>query len=287
MERLGFGGVHLEDAIVEFARFLLANGATLAYGGDLRVRGFTKMLFLVAEAHNRASGSRRRERIADFLAWPLHLKKKLPDSERAKWKQSARFYDVPLPRDLKVARKTYLGPDSPENRYVWARSLTAMREEMNRHIDARVLLGGKIVGFHGKYPGIAEEALLAFRNGIPLYPAGGFGGCSKAVIDALLGRRPEAFTDTFQFKNREYAAMVRVYTNRATATAGTGLEPIDYDGLARFFGKKGVAGLNNGLSVAENKRLFETIHVPEMIALVLKGLRSLDAKKPRKTRGGG
>ncbi|MFA6147971.1 MAG: hypothetical protein WC899_07170 [bacterium] len=279
MERLGFGGMHLEDAIVEFARFLLANGAALAYGGDLRVRGFSKMLFQVAEAHNRASGSSHRERIADFLAWPLHLKKKLPDSERAKWMQSACFHDVPLPRDLKVARNTYLEPDSPENSYVWARCLTAMREEMNHHIDARVLLGGKVSGFRGKYPGIAEEGYLALRDGFPLYPAGGFGGCAKAVTGALLRRRPEVFSDIFQFKNREYAAMVGVYNDRATSPAGAGLEPVDYGGLRRFFEKKGVAGLNNGLSTAENKRLFETIHVPEMIALVLKGLRSLDRKK--------
>ncbi len=287
MERLGFGGVHLEDAIVEFARFLLANGAGLVSGGDLRVRGFTKMLFQVAEEYNRAGGSRRGERITDYLAWPLHLTIKLPDSERAKWKQSAHFREVPLPQDLRVARKTYLKPDSPENRYVWARSLTAMREAMNRDTNARLLLGSRIVGFQGKYPGVAEEAYLALRDGIPLYPAGGFGGCAKAVIDALLGRRPEAFTDTFQFKNREYAAMVRVYNDRATATAGPGLEPVDYDGLVRFFGAKGVAGLNNGLSATENRRLFETIHVPEMIALVLKGLRSLQEGNARNTRGGG
>jgi len=281
MEKLGFGGVHLEDAIVEFARFLLANGAALAYGGDLRARGFTKILFQVAEAYNRAGRSRRGERIADFLAWPLHLKKKLPDSERAMWNLSARFHEVPLPLDLKVARKTYLEPDSPENRYVWARSLTAMREDMNRYINARVLLGGKVTGFLGKYPGLAEEAYLALRGGIPLYPAGGFGGCAKAVIDALLGRRPETLSEALQFKNRDYATMIAVYRDPITVSAASGLEPVDYDGLARFFEDKGIAGLNNGLSVAENKRLFETIHVPEMIALVLKGLRSLEGGKKR------
>lgn len=287
MERLGFGGVHLEDAIVEFARFLLANGAGLVYGGDLRVRGFTKMLFQVAEEYNRAAGSRRGERITDYLAWPLHLTKKLPDSERAKWKQSAHFREVPLPQDLRVARKTYLKPDSQENRYVWARSLTAMREAMNRDTNARLLLGGRIVGFQGKYPGIAEEAYLAMRDGIPVYAMGGFGGCAKAVIDAIMGKRPEAFSESFQFMNRDYAAMVEIYNDRARPAKGPGIMPVDYDGLARFFEKKGVTGLHNGLSVTENKRLFETIHVPEMIALVLKGLRSLDTKKARKTRGGG
>ncbi len=285
MEKLGIGGVHLEDAIVEFARFLLANGAALAYGGDLRARGFTKMLFQVAEAHNRTGGSRRGERIADFLAWPLYLKKKLPESERAAWKQSARFHEVPPPRDLRVARDTYKQPDSPENRYIWSRSLTAMREEMNRYINARLLLGGRVTRFVGKYPGLAEEAYLALRRGIPLYLAGGFGGCARAVVEALLGKHPEVLSESFQFGDREYAAMAGMYNNRARAAAEFGPESIDYEGLCQYFRKKGIAGLNNGLSRSQNLRLFETIHIPEMVALVLKGLGNLDRKRDRRFRG--
>jgi len=48
---------------------------------------------------------------------------------------------------------------------VWARCLTAMREKMNTDINARVLLGGRLEGFMGRYPGLAEEALLAKRSG--------------------------------------------------------------------------------------------------------------------------
>ena len=44
LERLGFGKEHLDDATVEIARYLLASGATLAYGGDLRPGGFTDIL---------------------------------------------------------------------------------------------------------------------------------------------------------------------------------------------------------------------------------------------------
>ena len=39
----------------------------------------------------------------------------------------------------------------------------------------------------------------------------------------------------------------------------------------------GVAGLNNGLSEAENQELFETPHIPLMVSLVLKGLRARQA----------
>ncbi len=52
-------------------------------------------------------------------------------------------------------------------------------------------------------------------------------------------------------------------------------EPIDYKALTAEFEKFGVAGLNNGLDAEENERLFTTTNLPEMIALVLRGLGRL------------
>ena len=45
--------------------------------------------------------------------------------------------------------------------------------------------------------------------------------------------------------------------------------------LTTEFEKFGVAGLNNGLNPEENERLFSTTNLPEMIALVLRGLGRL------------
>ena len=45
---LGLGKEHLDDAMTEIARHLIACGATLAYGGDLREGGFTELLFEIA-----------------------------------------------------------------------------------------------------------------------------------------------------------------------------------------------------------------------------------------------
>jgi hypothetical protein len=39
----GFSSTHLNDAIVEFARYFLVHGVKLAYGGDLREGGFTEV----------------------------------------------------------------------------------------------------------------------------------------------------------------------------------------------------------------------------------------------------
>jgi SLOG cluster2 len=137
---LGFGQMHIEDAFVECSRHLLAGGATLAYGGDLRERGYTKILFDVARTHLRSAISPS-ERIASFLAWPLHLK--LTASGRAELKKVAQFFLVEPPEDLRVDPQSYLEPASPENSYVWARCLTRMREMINDQVNARVLLGGK------------------------------------------------------------------------------------------------------------------------------------------------
>jgi hypothetical protein len=48
---LGFGNEHLEDAMTEIARHLIACGATLAYAGDLREGGFTELLFEIANRY--------------------------------------------------------------------------------------------------------------------------------------------------------------------------------------------------------------------------------------------
>ena len=54
-----------------------------------------------------------------------------------------------------------------------------------------------------------------------------------------------------------------------------GGEPIDYKALTAEFEGFGIAGLNNGLDAAENERLLTTMNLPEMIALVLRGLGRL------------
>lgn len=45
MPALGLSDGHLRDAMVEIARHLLALGARLVYGGDLRQYGFSELLF--------------------------------------------------------------------------------------------------------------------------------------------------------------------------------------------------------------------------------------------------
>jgi hypothetical protein len=260
----GMGQVHLEDAMVECARHLLALGGALAYGGDLRPGGFTTILFELVRSHNRAGGH---ERIHNFLAWPIHLR-----IDPAVWHEyldEIHSYRLLPPADLGVAPDVYIAPDKHVGRYVWARSLTTMRVEMNEKISARLLLGGQVTGFKGKYPGLLEEAVLALRSGTPLYLAGGFGGCTRAIIEALKGGSPEVFSEAFQMRDPIYRKVAEQYRLDAAEKMTT---EIDYSGEVQFLQSSGVKALNNGLDEGENELLFNSKNLPEVVYLVLKGL---------------
>ena len=257
---------HLRDASVEFARHLLAQGATVAYGGDLRGDGFTRVLFELVRVHNEPTG-KPRERILNFLSWPLYCG--ITPSERADLNEDAILREIPPPDDLGVDCSRPVAPDTTEHRYIWARCLTAMRKEMTRDIRARILVGGQVTDFKGRYPGLLEEALLAMRSGMPLYLAGGFGGVTRLIADALTGTTPPQLTLAEQEKDFAYRELVPYYNTRATE------DLIDYEGDLRFLRERGLNGLNNGLSAAENRQLFQTSNLPEMIYLILRGLTTV------------
>ncbi len=236
------GSVHLQDALVELSRYLLNAGATLAYGGDLRAGGFSLLFRDLAAAHGQRlredEVEARRPHLRWYLAWPYHLALNA-EEERA------------LRPDVRVRRVTPYGLEPGEvsindasRAGAQAAALTLMREEMADDTDARLLLGGRTQGWKGSMPGVLEEALLTLRSRKPLYLIGAFGGCTAAIIEGLQGARPAAFAD---------------------------LDAGLIDELARH----GVAGLRNGLSLEENRRLFTTPYLAEIVGLVLRGLGEL------------
>jgi len=210
------------------------------------------------------------DRTRNYLAWPLHLK--LDDEKRVALRDVAQLIEIPMDSDLQqefeLDPRVFLPPATTENRYVWTRCLTRMRERMRNEIDARIVVGGQTGKFLGRYPGIAEEALLGL--GSPLYLLGGFGGCTRDLIDALGGGRPERLTRDYQCErsthHKDYAPLDEEYNRRHPDA------PIDYDALCAQFAQAVISGLRNGLDEKENRILFETDDVDEMIALVLKGL---------------
>ena len=56
----------------------------------------------------------------------------------------------------------------------WVEGLTSMRRVMREETDARIALGGRVEGYLGNMPGIAEEALLSLQAEQPGVPGGWF-----------------------------------------------------------------------------------------------------------------
>lgn len=243
LARLGLADEHLRDAMAEVARHLLAMGARLVYGGDVRANGFTELLFeLVARYRRDADVGDERLGVVSYLAWPVVIAKPASD-----WRQFeselagvAELHCLDL-HGGEVALDAL--PEQPlpaASDAEWAQSLTAMRGVLTAATDARVVLGGRTTGFKGSMPGIAEETLRAIKAGQPVYIMGGFGGCAGDIaqdIGLAPARRPST---TWSCR----------------------------DAFANFrFGD-----LGNGLDETDNRTLATTVHVDEAVALILRGL---------------
>jgi hypothetical protein len=234
----GLGKEHLEDAMTEIARHLLAWGAQLAYGGDLRPGGFTELLF---ELVNRYRRNEQIERIVvrNFLAWPVHAS--MPSLKAMEWQNALKGVAelVFLAPDGKPISEKHAGEAVEPTPSEWRDGLTAMRKRMASETDARIVLGGRTAGFKGRFPGIAEEALIQLERKAPLYVLGGFGGCSLDIAAAL-------------------------------GLSSVNGEP-SWEGL-EYFTSRRPEHLRNGLGLEENVTLARTVHADESCALIMRGL---------------
>lgn len=243
MEALGLSEEHLRDAMAEVARHLLAMGARLVYGGDLRQNGFTELLFELVARHRRdADVGDGRLSVANYLAWPVHRSMQ-PETiqvvaENLRGLAELHLLDGQgrdvLAEQLKVETSHITDDD-------WSAGLTAMRHVLTGACHARILLGGRVTGFKGRMPGIAEEALCSIAAKQPLYVLGGFGGCARDIAEEL------GLVTPHQIQTADWA------------------ERAQFSGMTQ-------AALNNGLNKSENETLARTVHVDEAVALILRGL---------------
>jgi hypothetical protein len=252
MSVLGLGPEHLVDAMAEVARHLLAMGARLMYGGDLRPDGFTNILFeLVARYRRDADLGDERVGVTNFMAWPVHVT--LSEQEVARLSEALSgvadlvYLDI-MGHVMSLDERKKLNPSAPSNEE-WASGLTAMRARMTQVSDARIVLGGKIEHFKGKMPGVAEEALEMFKAHKPLFILGGFGGCARDIAEDL--------------------GLVSSQSSTPTQWAGRS----SFDGF-------GLSDLNNGLQDQENVILATTHHIDEAVTLILRGLLRVAAGLP-------
>lgn len=267
LSELGYGVPHLKDSVIEIARYILASGGKLAYGGDMRQGGFTELIFDLLAYYKADKTLQPHERFYSYLAYPLSTT--LTKEKQAELRQNVSFIKIAPPNDLQIANTNeFLKPDSPDNLYVWTRCLTKMREEMEIICDARIFIGGAIGKFKGKCPGILEELLTAIEHNHPVYLVGAFGGITRDIIEALKGNKPDSFSNDYYFENYDYKKMFLLFNGKHPDNI------IDYP---KYLAMLQQIGLNkiaekNGLSVEDNLRLTTTPNISEVVYLILKGL---------------
>ena len=232
--------------MAELALQLLAAGANLAYGSDLRVHGFTKLLFRLVTRYTLTADLKSTIRVTNHLAWPVHIRIPVDRIETlaADLRGTARL--VLLGSDgtcLTMDARRRLPTREPTGQE-WRQGLAAMREFQRSYTDARVLLGGRVADYKSRLPGVAEEALLSLQARQPLFLIGGFGGCTRDVAETLDLAEPSADSRNGWPGRRAFEEWT----------------PPD---------------LNNGLSLEENQALATTPFIGQAVMLVLRGIHRL------------
>ncbi|MGY0711703.1 TIR domain-containing protein [Azospirillum argentinense] len=264
---LGLIAEHQEDFLVSMARQLILLGGRLLWGGDLRRNGIGERLEALVRAYHHADRAPQ-DHIANYLAWPIH--RRIPAAELQERRAIADVVCLPRP-----------ALDAEDDAALDALCYSALRRRMAGDSHARIILGGKLRGYAGRYPGVAEEALETIKRGVPLYVIGGFGGAARAVFDAIAQPEPRNALRTAwdeRCKDRSIREVHARYDLLA-ARMDDGLRDlsVDHDGVLTCFAELGVAGLSarNKLTLAENKRLALCQDIHEITALLVKGLAGL------------
>jgi len=202
---------HLRDLCIEIVRFLFVTNNTIVYGGDIKYSlglNFAEIIFELSLKY-----SKKKPAVINPL--PTQFYKNIDNEFKLKYIDIIKF------KELKNS------------------DLSKMRKYLSQREDARVVIGGKVSGFSGKYPGVLEEAYYTLKAKKPLFIIGAFGGVAKKIV-----------------KLRE------------------GKEIKEWQGYKIYNAIKEDA-LNNGLSKKENTILFYSKDIEKIIGVLLKGLKNV------------
>lgn len=267
LEQLGLSEHHVKDISIEIARYLIANGATLLYGGDLRKDGFTELFSEISYQYKELKD--RKFRFVNYFPFPNSRNITLEAKANFKEKQvEPIILEVPLNLGDIDREKVYTPLENIEDRYIFSECLTDMRIKMATHSDARIILGGRQNNYLGYLPGILEEAYHSLKSNKPVYLLGGFGGAAKSVVAAISGKRPQEFTNEYQYKSE----LLSEFKNYSQEKASV---PTDYEEIMVFLQQYRAERISelNGLTVEENEILFESTNIHELLFLIIKGLK--------------
>lgn len=264
--QLGLSELHLKDLVIEINRYFLSSGAVLLYGGDLRQGGLTELMIELVDRY-RLPEEQQGVRLFSFLAYPLSTA--LKREQEAEYINRIRFIKVLPPIELtNIAPNEFLPPIGSDNLYVWAKSLTAMRNQMEENCDARIFIGGRGTNFKGRAPGLLEEILIALEHETPIFLIGSFGGVVADVIKHLNGDNQLVDTIDNLINQDSYLQVMETYRTNGNEEETNWKTHL----LTRLEGGWSKISEVNKLSIEENKRLAESTHVHEIIYYLLKGI---------------
>ena len=188
LEEKGLTNDSLQLCMIEIARYLIVQGNTLIYGGDLgykREFNFTTILSDTFRAYN--NKFEKNQKLINYAVYPF-----------------CNFIDIEVKnqnRDV-IEFKDYVGQDCNINDLdIITENLTKMREIINANLDIKIAIGGKVTGFSGFYPGVLEEVYLALKDKKKIILVSSFGGIVEKITDLLKGQDVEELTFEYQLKN--------------------------------------------------------------------------------------
>ncbi len=269
LEYLGLSLNHLDDISIEIARYLIVNGATMLYGGDLRQGGFTRLFAELSYQYKYLSDKERR--FVNYFPFPNSNSLTIDDRANfVKLQVEPIILDVPTHLGEIDRQKEYKPFANVIDRFVFSECFADMRITMANDSHARIVLGGKEKGFLGYLPGIVEEAYHSLSAKKPIFILGGFGGAAKSLAQLILGKQPKQLSNEFQYET-DFFKEFKEYCR------GKSITPTDYNEISEFFNKHPIEYISelNGLSVEENKILFESTNIHELVFLIIKGLKNI------------
>ena len=284
----GVSSDHVVDAVAYLARCLIAAGGEIAYGGDFRRTGFTRLLVDVIAQYNETAREPN-DYLHSYLGAVIDVKSG-EDVAVTKHHMSASKEMQPL---------AVLAPPAAELApHRAALYFSDMRRAMALRTQARIVLSGSDAprlkpggkGYGGRFPGVVEEAWrsLMMEPKQPLYVVGGFGGAAALLAALFEGAdTPTNLQDDNWMQHdafKERAAAIDNDPDRARL----GL-PDSMDALAAEVREAASACLAtdesavawNGLNRCDNKVLLRTQDPVVLTSLVMKGLLRVARKKAR------
>jgi hypothetical protein len=276
----GFPGWQVNRVTLQVVEALFSQGAGVIFGHDWRedgameaVHNFARQMqspLPVSPAEAEATGQ---PLMWNLLPWPD--KPHLSEGDITRLTSTLRVETAKLPHELAHQQTEALtaGAGSRSYRYLRARGLTHLRNQLDSLCDARLCLGGRRSGSAGRFPGVIEEALIAVQNDTPLFLAGLLGGATKQVINAIeQNEMPDDFCKVTPVHDL-YQSPPIIENDPATEADRI----VERTVVWRAFVQSGVSKLAavNRLTQDENKELFHTPVLDRVIQLVLTALSRL------------